>query len=130
LVFQTFFEILRLVNSGKMDPPAMLIEQFIRPTTQAPFEIQLQAMHDQDLSFYNINLSAYYTAFFLSMTSLMEYGEIGKKFGVSNVLLKILGSKTLDSEGNPHIFWNFRFLLLQNHDILDTSNSKYQIISI
>jgi len=68
----------------------MLVEQFIRASVTSPFEIRLQEMHKQDVAFSNINVHVFYTAFFLSLTSLMEHGEIGKKFGVSNVVVKIL----------------------------------------
>jgi len=95
-----------------MEPNTMLIERFISPSAWAPFEDYLQKLHKQDVVFWNINLAAFYTAFFLSTSCLVEHGDLGKKFGVANVLVQILSSETnvpKSQNAPPGIYKNYKW---------------------
>jgi len=78
-----------------------LIEHLIKPSQgDESFGTMLQKMHQNEVSLCNVNLSSYFGAF-IAITSLMEAGLVGQKFGVSNVNFFALTAKNRRlSDGN------------------------------
>jgi len=74
-----------------MDDARCLVEKFIQPKNGKEFGLAIQRLHDEgQFSFVNINERVFYTAFFMTMSSLIDSGSVGKIYGVSNVRFQML----------------------------------------
>jgi len=68
-----------------------LARRFINPSLGEPFEEAFnQVLARRDVSFFNVNVRVFYTAFFIALSAMMTKGPMGLEFDVSNLHVEFL----------------------------------------